>query len=205
MKLFSGNCGYILLTVFACLAVEGHYYNDHRDLLEEASGGRTCGTNIPTDEDRAQAAEVSRKWAATKLAFTDVQIEVFVHVITDSSGDGALAMVNITASMDHLNNAYSGTGFSFVLKGATCTENDAWYNSRLFSDEVAEMKSSLREGNEKTLNIYFKKLGGILGYAVFPVAYTNSPLQDGIVMRSDQYAGSDSARFGEGDTLVHEM
>lgn len=185
----------------AAYLVEGHGQHHHRHLGGSAAQ-KKCGTRAASTEDRAKAEEVSRQWSAARKAdFTDVEIEVFIHVITDTSGNGALTMDNLNDSIDHLNNEYADTGFSFTLKGATCTADNDWYDSR----DDREMQEALRVGDEKTLNVYYRSIEGNLGYATIPVWYNDDPTADGVVMRSDQYTGSGDAQYGEGDTLVHEM
>lgn len=129
---FSTYFGVVIATL-AWIA-DGH---DHRYLKETV---RKCGTPIPTEEDRAKTAQSSSKWAGQAEVFASVEIEVFVHVITDTSGNGALTMDNMNDSIDHLKTAFTGTGFAFKLKGATYTENDALYCCSPFNSKVQAMK-----------------------------------------------------------------
>ena len=60
-----------------------------------------------------------------------------------------------------MNDDYAASNVTFVLKDTTRTVNDAWASD---SSEVA-MKTALRQGDYKTLNVYFlSSLSGLLGY-----------------------------------------
>jgi len=60
-----------------------------------------------------------------------------------------------------VNDDYAASNVTFVLKDTTRTVNDAWASD---SSEVA-MKTALRQGDYKTLNVYFlSSLSGLLGY-----------------------------------------
>jgi len=70
-------------------------------------------------------------------------------------------------------------------------------------------KRLLRVGDESVLNVYFVKIkslvGQTLGYATFPWDYDNDPDRDGVVIDYQFAIGNNNDRFGEGDTLVHEV
>ena len=82
------------------------------------------------------------------------------------------------------------------------TENSNWFNHVKSVDEIS-MKNALHKGDKRVLNVYFVQLGsGTLGYATFP--FIDNGKLDGVVVRFDTLPG-DGGRFGEGDTLVHEV
>ena len=70
-----------------------------------------------------------------------------------------------------------------------------------------EAKTALREGDDRTLNIYLSGLGGgLLGYAYFPQQGGNSkPWQDGVVVLNESIPGGSASNYDEGDTLPHEV
>jgi hypothetical protein len=107
---------------------------------------------------------------------TPTAIDVYFHVIRSSSGAGDISSDEINSQIAVLNAAYSDTVFSFSLAGTTTySDNDSWYTSTGGSSESA-MKSALRAGSAKDLNIYANNMGGgLLGWATFPSSYRFEP------------------------------
>jgi hypothetical protein len=61
----------------------------------------------------------------------------------------------ITSQMSVLNSAFSTCGISWVLANTTRTVNADWFNSAAPSTpQQTAMKSALRQGNVKDLNVY---------------------------------------------------
>lgn len=136
---------------------------------------------------------------------TTTTINVYFHVITSSSGQGAVTDNEIKAQLDVLNAAYKGSYFAFNLAGTTRTANNSWYTTTGGSSEAA-MKSALRQGSADDLNIYANNMGGgLLGWATFPSSYASNPTDDGVVILRDSMPGGDAAPYNEGDTLTHEV
>ncbi|MBY6211301.1 zinc metalloprotease [Microbulbifer agarilyticus] len=135
-----------------------------------------------------------------------VSVDVHFHVITDSSNNGALSSGEINSQMAVLNDAYAGTPFTFNLVATTVTANNAWYNVGYNTAAEQDMKTSLRQGDAGTLNIYAANIGdGLLGWATFPSSYASAPLDDGVVILTGSMPGGDAAPYNEGDTLTHEV
>lgn len=132
-------------------------------------------------------------------------INVYFHVITNSSGDGSLTTGQINNQINVLNAAYASAGFSFVLAGVDTRANNSWYTSTGGSSE-AQMKAALRAGTSEDLNIYTNNMGGgLLGWATFPSSYASNPLDDGVVILYSSLPGGSAAPYNEGDTGTHEV
>jgi hypothetical protein len=141
-----------------------------------------------------------------------IVIDVWFHVITDGS-NGDLSNTQINQQIAVLNDAYDGSGnegtidtpYQFNLVGITRSVNAGWYSGCYGSAESA-MKSALREGDARTLNIYScSPSGGVLGFATFPSSYSSQPLLDGVVVLDESLPGGSAAPYNEGDTATHEV
>jgi hypothetical protein len=144
-----------------------------------------------------------------------VKIKVHVHVITTSDGAGDVS-AQIPAQIAVLNTAYAVSRFRFTLASVEVVANDTWFFSQIDSPEELDMKSHLRRGSAKTLNIYTTNADGYLGWATFPKWYADDPLSDGVVLYYASLPGSGFAfedpgepdgviNYGEGDTGTHEV
>jgi len=137
-------------------------------------------------------------------AFAATTIKVNWHTITDGT-KGSLSASEINSQISVLNNAYAGTGFSFVLNSTTTTNNATWYNG-LDHGSSAEraMKTALRTGTKADLNIYTADLaGGLLGWATFPKKTLDT--MDGVVILDESLPGGTAAPYNLGDTATHEV
>lgn len=137
-------------------------------------------------------------------------IGVVFHVVSDGRGNGDVSDATIAAQMDVINQAFSGVDsggmpFEFDLLKTTRTYDNKWYNG-CYGRSERSMKSSLREGDASTLNIYScNPSNGILGYATFPTSYDAQPSLDGVVILDESMPGGTAAPYNEGDTLTHEI
>ncbi|MDP5210221.1 hypothetical protein [Microbulbifer sp. 2205BS26-8] len=75
-----------------------------------------------------------------------VSVDVYFHVITDNSNNGAVSNGDINNQMNILNAAFAKTPFTFNLVSTTTTANDSWFNLNSGSTEESAMKSALRVG-----------------------------------------------------------
>lgn len=174
-----------------------------------------CATPSPT---KAESARIEKELKANPFEQTGdavtVTIPVYVHVITDSLGNGAVSDSAISSQIAVLNTAFSGsqspggfnTGFRFQFVRTDRSENDAWFRcARGSADEIA-MKTQLRQGSADDLNIYIRDLpDGLMGYGGFPWWYSSSPLEDGPSIDYTGMYGGSSTQFNLGDLAVHEV
>jgi hypothetical protein len=136
-------------------------------------------------------------------AFAATTVKVYWHVITDGT-NGKLTSSEINSQMSVLNNAYSGSGFSFTLAGTDTTTNSSWYNLRNGSSAERSMKRALRKGTMADLNVYSANLqGGLLGWATFPKSSYDA--MDGVVLLDESTPGGTAAPYNQGDTGTHEV
>lgn len=175
-------------------------------------GERFCGADH--DPERVQAAEndfavriKDRMFAPTTENATGAVIDVYYHVIRRAiGGDGDVSDAKVAEQIKVLNEAYTGTEWSFRLVKTTRTTNSRWFDLRQGSRNERDMKNALRVGGASVLNIYSANLqGGLLGWATFPSSYTGSPKMDGVVILYSSIPGGTAAPYNEGDTATHEV
>ena len=217
---------------------------DYGDLAEAPAG------TIPRDDlhavhkdplAKALKAVTSAKGkggttAATAAAFEPVTIPVRFNVVYKDTGQGGgyLSDARIAAQMDVLNQAYQGTGFSFVLQEINRKAQPEWFNlvsangatPRYYRGSGKEVKMKQYFQDEtvtsETLNVYTASLAQfLLGWAYFPSSFdpdatAGNPLPtylDGVVLDYRTLPAAkgdtgDTARdpvYGEGDTATHEV
>ena len=197
--------------------------------------------SIPRDDLHIVKKDVLAKGAkgtgrgVSAAAFAPAVIPVRFHVIQKDNGNGGgnLSDARIAAQIQVLNDAYAGSGFSFVLEQTTHTTQPEWFNliganggdPRYFrgSGKEIKMKQALYgDSDSETLNIYSASLGqSLLGWAYFPSNFDSeftggNPLPtyfDGVVVdfRSLPTVPNDTGDsrayevYGAGDTATHEV
>jgi len=181
-----------------------------------------CGTKHPTAKEaelkerhfNSQRGKPSKPGGGggdggssyTPRSVGSVVVDVYMHVITDSSGNGALSNAEISQQMSVLNNAYNGTPFIFNLVATDVIPNNEWYTAGHGSTAETNMKNALRQGDSTDLNFYTNNMGdGLLGWATFPSNYAASPMNDGVVVLYTTLPGGTAAPYNEGDTATHEV
>jgi hypothetical protein len=138
-------------------------------------------------------------------------INVYFHVITNSSNQGLLSPHDINEQIDVLNAAFSDdtggvdTPFRFVLAGTTFTANNSWFGAGPGTTAEAAMKNALRQGSADDLNIYSNNGAGLLGWATFPSDYDRRPKNDGVVVLYSSLPGGSMVPYNLGDTATHEV
>ena len=168
------------------------------------------------DHDEATAAAVQAEVDAymdlhkhdTIANVTGGTINVYWHVIRSGTGiaNGDIPDSQITAQIDVLNAAYTGTGWTFNLVGIDRTTNSSWYTAGPSTSAETQMKNALRQGSADDLNIYSSNPGGgLLGWATFPSSYASQPKKDGVVLLYSSVPGGTAAPYNEGDTGTHEV
>lgn len=139
-------------------------------------------------------------------------INVYFHVITSSTGQGALSTQAINNQIAVLNQAFGGqtggvnTGYSFNLVAVDTTANNTWYTAGPNTSAETQMKTALHRGGAADLNIYSNNMGGgLLGWATFPWSYASAPTKDGVVILYSSLPGGTAAPYNMGDTATHEV
>lgn len=133
-------------------------------------------------------------------------IDVYFHVITNTSGAGNVSDTAINDQMNVLNAAFASTGWSFRLISTDRTANNSWFTMQPGTSAEAAAKSALRQGGAAALNFYTANPGGgLLGWATFPWSYASAPSQDGVVVLFSSLPGGSAVPYNLGDTGTHEV
>ncbi|RJS20055.1 zinc metalloprotease [Corallococcus sp. H22C18031201] len=169
---------------------------------------RGCATIEPSADEREAIDAFVRTQKHEMRAVGSVTVPVYFHVINKGAGlaNGDIPDSQITAQMNVLNAAYSGTPFKFVLQGTDRTTNATWFNLSQGGSAEKKMKAALRKGGKESLNLYSANLGGgLLGWATFPSSYASQPSMDGVAFLYTSVPGGTAAPYNEGDTITHEV
>eukprot|EP01031_Cornospumella_fuschlensis_P035203 gene35203-42641_t len=187
-----------------------HDEHDHAHGVDPLSAtGRTCGTEIISDEKQAEIAARLQPYLeptlrgvhAEAMAANTINVDVYFHVIQKADGTGVIPLQQITDQIAFMNTAFA-PNLAFTLKDVTTTVNDVWFNMENKAAERAA-KTALRQGTMSTLNIYTIRDSGLLGFATFPF-FTDQAL-DGVVLNYATLPGGTKSRFNLGATAVHEI
>ena len=202
------------VSVVACADFEApdDTINDHEVAGDQEPGSAThhrgCATVEPTAIERDEIERILAERGDVQSAVApDHVISVYVHLIhplpmTGPGGDVTPTMIEDQIAV--LNGAYPA--FSFTVAGVTNSYNDAWYTAGYGGTAEKEMKSTLRQGDASTLNMYVNNMGGgLLGWATFPSNYTKAPTMDGVVVLASSLPGGSAAPYNLGDTATHEV
>jgi hypothetical protein len=181
----------------------GEEYVSQKAFIES---GRRCSFHVSEATVLQVEEDLRASAAANKVQVTGGIIDVYVHVITNSSGAGNLSASEITGQINVLNSAYAGTGYSFRHVSTDYTANNTWYTCTNGTTAETQMKNALHVGNNGDLNLYFNNMGGgLLGWATFPSSYASKPLMDGVVILNSSIPGGSAAPYNLGDTATHEV
>jgi hypothetical protein len=193
-----------------------------RDRAEFGGGvmkNRACGTYQPSDLE-VEAIDAYTSSVMDQLRTSGRQLEtnaaviipVHFHVITNTSGAGAVTDARIASQIAVLNEAYAGltggvnTNFQFVLASVTRTANNTWFAAGYGSTAETQMKTALRVGTADDLNLYTNQPStGELGWATFPSSYSSKPKMDGVICDWRTLPGGSFSPYNEGDTATHEV
>jgi len=215
----------ILALPFSAMAIE----KNRGDKADEAGDFVYRGTSYPSwgdfikagnrcstrdmDEVEAAAIETEVGEYMSRLEgnrydpmVTGANIGVYVHIITDSNGNGAPTSKMVSDQIAVLNAAYGTWGYSFSVLGTDTTANSTWYTMTPNSTAETQAKTALRKGTAQHLNMYFANIGqGLLGWATFPSDYNSKPKMDGVVILTASLPGGTANQYNEGDTATHEV
>lgn len=188
---------------------QGEVFASQKAFIET---GRRCSFHIDGEEIRRVEAELEAASYTNKTLATGGTVDVYVHIITNSSGQGAPTTTQINDQINVLNAAYSPWGYSFRIVSTNTTANNSWYtctaatNAGYPTSAERAMKNALHQGNNGDLNLYINKMGsGLLGWATFPSSYNSDPNRDGVVILVDSLPGGSAAPYNLGDTATHEV
>ena len=123
-------------------------------------GNRFCGTDDNPERIAFAERDFDKRFAKRQMDgvanATGGTINVYFHVIRSgtSISQGNIPDSQVTAQIQVLNQAFTGTGWSFNLVTTTRTTNSKWYNLRMGTKAEREMKNALRQGTADDLNIY---------------------------------------------------
>ncbi|KAJ7634686.1 Metalloprotease [Roridomyces roridus] len=162
---------------------------------------------LPANQTQGQdSAESTAGTSATKT------INVYFHVIINSAtGEGDMPDSQIKSQLDVLNKAFKGSGFQWLLASTSRVTNTDWFNNAgPDSAQQTAMKTKLRQGGVKDLNLYTVGFNnpnskGLLGYATFPSYYKEKPQDDGVVLSYKTLPGGKISQYNGGMTAVHEI
>jgi hypothetical protein len=190
------------------------------------NGGGRCSTIQPSAAALEQVEAYIQQHKANRRSFMALSpqtVNVYVHVIMNTSGQGDVSDQQINSQIAVLNKAFAGqdnaapgqspsaqataaTSFQFVLAGVDRSANNTWYTMGQNSTAERQAKAALRRGTADDLNIYTANLGGgLLGWATFPSSYASNPSNDGVVVLFSSLPGGSAAPYNLGDTATHEV
>ena len=199
----------------------GSRMRDDGRVAEDARHPRGCATHQPSaDEAAAVEAYTEQIVASLKetgrfspIANATKTVNVYFHVITNTSGAGNVTDARIADQIAVLNESYAGltgggvnTEFQFVLAGITRTANNTYFAAGYGTTAETSMKNALRQGTADDLNFYTNQPStGELGWATFPSSYASAPKKDGVVCDWRTLPGGSLDPYNEGDTGTHEV
>ncbi|KAK7044542.1 extracellular metalloprotease [Favolaschia claudopus] len=139
-------------------------------------------------------------------------INVYWHVIRSRNDlyGGNIPDNQISDQINVLNSDYRDGSIRFTLVETTRTTNADWFdNAAPNTQQQSAMKSALRKGGARDLNIYSVGFNsgqgkGLLGYSTFPWQYSSNRKDDGVVIQYSTVPGGSMSNYNEGRTLTHE-
>ncbi|KAH9482439.1 Extracellular metalloprotease [Psilocybe cubensis] len=182
--------------------------------LNSTIAQRVCGTVI-SDAKLAKAEAHFNANKVTVPSFASAStatINVHFHVIQQNNTllGGNIPDSQIKDQIAVMNKAYASAGITWVLASTSHTTNSGWFNGvGPDTSSQTDMKSSLRVGGPKDLNVYTVGFNsgagaGLLGYSTFPSDYSGAPSDDGVVILYSSLPGGSASPYNLGQTLTHE-
>lgn len=178
-----------------------------------------CGTKHPDEQTARLIEDANARFKENQRAQTGstertgtVNVNVYFHIITNTSGAGDLTSTQVSRQIQVLNDAYSGvtgganTIYRFTLVSTDRTANNTWFTATNGTTAERQMKTALHKGGAADLNLYTNGMGGgLLGWATFPWNYASDPVMDGVVCLYSSVPGGSTTNYNEGDTATHEV
>ena len=181
-----------MIRLYFLVTFLGLYSSLPRELID---GRVRCSVRDPTDEELSKQNRILKakhNWKHKSPVGRTIggPIDTFVHVIFDPiTEQGFLSNTTVLKQMQVLNDAFADGKWEFVLRGINYVGNESWIGLNGGSLEV-EMKTMLRRGTARTLNIYvIPELAGYLGYATLPSDFAHNVLDDSIVLHTETLPG----------------
>ncbi|KAJ9604568.1 alkylphosphocholine resistance protein lem3 [Cladophialophora chaetospira] len=167
------------------------------------------------------ASQIGRRQALTPLFIVDT----YMHIVADNSSatqgsPGYVTDTMIQNQFEYLANAYTNASIGYRLAGVSRVTNDTWASN---GDDIA-MKSSLRRGTYRSLNIYYQSLlqagantpgvppgSTLLGFCSLPTSGVteSTPVDqyivDGCNILSGTMPGGNMVNYNLGGTTAHEV
>ncbi|KAJ7026862.1 metalloprotease [Mycena alexandri] len=171
---------------------------------------RKCGTSMsPANISRAEIHFAVNKAVSTERIANNVN--VYWHVISKDStaAGGNVPDVQISNQIKQMNTDYAGN-INWVLVNTSRTVNVDWFNNAgPSSTQETAIKNALRIGGKADLNVYSVGFtsgsgAGLLGYSTFPISYSPTSKEDGIVILFSSVPGGSTNGYNLGRTLTHE-
>ncbi|MFB4313114.1 zinc metalloprotease [Actinomadura sp. 21ATH] len=164
---------------------------------------------VPNGAPDGQSGALSRARDEERGTARGIVVPVWFHVVTDGAA-GRVPRAAARRQVATLNRAYGGgrggvdTGVRFRLAGYDSTSRGRWY--RAPDRYEREMKTTLRKGGRRTLNVYTANVGSdVLGFSTFPQWYADDPAGDGVVIDHRTLPGGSFANYDRGHTAAHEV
>jgi hypothetical protein len=179
--------------------------NSWSDTKEFREVGARCMTPDADEDEIAEMSRIVENWkeGAGLMRYEVIQIPLYIHVLENEDGDGAVSDIQIKDQVDVMNAAF-GPDIQYVLKETIVTVNNGWHRCEFRKNEKV-MKNELRRGGSESLNIYLcEPMGGLLGWATLPTRYNGDPKYDGVVAHTQSIPGGRLAPYNLGYTAVHE-
>lgn len=170
----------------------------HLAAIRKQRASKTSSKNNSTDARSLTDAKL--------LAEQTKTVSVVWHVI-HSGSSGNLTDEMIANQIATFNTDYKPYGFAFDLNSTDRVDNAKWFkNISPDTDLQTQMKSSLRKGDAKTLNLYSVDFSnGLLGFSAFPWDVQDNLTNDGAVFQYSTVPGGSETGYNMGKTATHEV
>lgn len=152
-----------------------------------------------------EAGMALTEWKAqrqnNKMRAVNYQIPVTFHILRATNGDGDLSDAMLDEYINHLNNDFLGSSFSFYNNGINRVNKSAWH----FCNDTTYLEAGkdLRVGGIADMNVYFCDIQtGSAGWAYFPQA--RGKYYDGIVVESNWQKYNYDSDYVHRVVLSHE-